>query len=454
MLPFTDLSPARDQEYLCEGMAEEIINALTRMPGLRVIARTSAFRFRGEHDLRKVGEALGVGTVLEGSVRTSGDRLRITAQLIDVADDSHIWSERFDRELVDVFAIQDEIAAAIVERLQLTLGTSQPAKRSTANVAAYEALLEARHHFSQFTPSAAERALACLQRALSHDPDFTDALVLHAFYHLMSAYMFADPHDVLPRARALAERALALDPNHAEAQATVAIVAVWMDRDWAGGERLSRRALALAPASARVHELFGLSALLGTGRLAEALAELDRAVELDPLSALYAGNRGRVLTCSRRFVDAEESCRRGLAIDPGQLLVQIELMYALTFQQRFQEAIDIGRRAIEVHGPTNAPLHALALALALSGEPDEARQLIEEAAERGSGRYQSPLTRALVHAACSEMEAAYEWVRRAADERDPLLMYLEVHPMFDGLRSDARYPDLARRMNLTEGVRP
>ena len=422
VLPFADMSAAKDQEYFCDGMAEEIINALTRMPGLRVIARTSAFRFRGEQDLRKVGEALGVGTVLEGSVRKSGNTLRITAQLIEVADDSHIWSERFDRELVDVFAIEDEIAAAIVEKLHLTFGSSQPAaKRSTANVAAYEALLEGRHHFSQFTPKAGERALACLRRALSLDPDYTDALVLHALYHVMSAYMFADPREVLPHARSLAGRALELDANHAEAQAAVAIVTVWMDRDWAEGERLFGRALALAPASARVHELYGLSALLGTGRLAEALAELDRAVELDPLSALYAGNRGRVLTCSRRFAEAEESCRRGLALDPGQLLVQIELMYALTFQRRFEEAVAVARRAIELHGPTNAPLHALAVSLALAGEHDEARRLLDDTAAAGSGRYQSPLTRALVHAACSEMDAAYECARRAIDERDPLL---------------------------------
>ena len=447
------MSADEENTYFSDGLSEEIINALTRLPGLRVIARTSAFRFRGEQDLRKVGETLGVRTVLEGSVRKAGQRLRITAQLIDVADDSHIWSERFDRELTDVFEIQDEISAAIVEKLHVSLGACESARRATVSVAAYDALLEGRHYFFQFTPKAAERALACVRRALSLEPDYPDALVLHAIYHVMVAYMFTDPREELPQVRALAERALALDPHHGEALATVAIATVWMDHDWAAGRDLFRRALELAPASARIHELYGLLSLLGTGQLADALLELDRAVELDPLSALYAGNRGRVLTCSRRFAEAEESCRRGLVLDPGQLLVQIELMYALTFQHKFAEAESIGRKAIEIHGRGKALLHALAVSLAVAGGRDQAWQLLQEGGGSGSSSYQSPLTRGLVHAVFSEMDAALPYVEQAIDQRDPMLWYLTVHPMFDALRADPCYPELRRRMNLSEGGR-
>ena len=451
VLPFADMSPAKDQEYLCEGMAEEIMNALTRLQGLRVIARTSAFRFRDEQDLRKVGEALGVDVVLQGSVRRADQRLRITAQLVDVGDDSHIWSERFDREMTDVFAIQDEIAGAIVKKLHVSLGTSEPSRRPTENVAAYEALVEARHFFSKFTPAAADRALVCLRRALSIDPDYPDALVMHAFYHVMMGYMFANPLEVLPLAKSLAERALELDPHHGEAQSAVAIAAMWTDWDWLACERHHRRALELAPASARTHELYGLSSPLVAGRFEEALAELDRAVELDPLSALYAGNRGRVLTCMRRFAEAEETCRRGLALDPGQLLVQVELIYALTFQERFEEAVAMGRKAIADNGLVKAPLNALVLALALAGDRDEAWQLLDAAGEAGRAAYRSPLTQGLVHAVCSEMDPAIACVQRAVDERDPLLWYLRVHPMFDVLRADPRYPELLRRMNLDNG---
>jgi TolB-like protein/Tfp pilus assembly protein PilF len=450
VLPFANMSADDENQYFSDGLAEEIINALTRLPGLRVIARTSAFRFRGEQDLRKVGEKLGVSTVLEGGVRKAGNRLRITAQLVDVTDDSHIWSERFDRELDDVFAIQDEISAAIVEKLHLSLGAGGPTTHQRTNLAAFEELLKGRYYFGQFTPKAGELALACVQRALSLEPDYPDALVLQAYYHVMLAYMFTDPREDLPQAKALAKRALQLDPRHGKAQAVLALVAVWMDRDWGRGERLFRHALELAPASARVHELFGLLSLLGTGRLAEALEELDRAVELDPMSALYAGNRGRVLTCSRRFAEAEDSCRRGLELDPGQLLVQTELIYALTFQDKFEEAEAIGRRAIESHGYGKAPLHALAVSLAVAGKRDEVRQILDNASQADGGLYQSPLTRGLVHASFSEMDEAFPQVEQAIDQRDPLLWYLWVHPMFDCLRADSRFPLLLERMELTD----
>ena len=193
VLPFVNMSADEENTYFSDGLSEEIINALTKVPGLRVIARTSAFRFRGEQDLRSVGETLGVSTVLEGSVRREGPRLRITAQLINVADDSHLWSERFDRELTDVFAIQDEIAAAIVARLHVSLIGVRPATRSTTNVEAYEALLEGRHHWNRFTPAGFEKALACYERALSLDPDYPDALVDMAHYHTGAAWMFTDP---------------------------------------------------------------------------------------------------------------------------------------------------------------------------------------------------------------------------------------------------------------------
>jgi TolB-like protein/Tfp pilus assembly protein PilF len=326
-----------------------------------------------------------------------------------------------------------------------------PARRQTENVAAYEALLEGRYHFFQFTPDAAERALECFRRALSFEPGYPDALVEHGFYHLMMAYMFSDPRDMLPHVRALAERALQFDPHHGEAQAAVAAMAVFWDRDWTASESAFRRAIELSPASAQVHALYGLCCLLGQGRFADALAELDRAIELDPLSALYAGNRGRVLTCSGRFAEAEESCRRGLALDPKQLLTQVELIYALLFQDKFEEAIAVGKRAIETHGPVNAPRQALALSHALAGQRDAAMRLVSEGAEAAGG-YRSPLALGLVHAAFSEMDEAFDCVEQSLEGRDLLLVYLNVHPMFDPLRGDSRFPSLVERVGLLPSV--
>ncbi|CAN5819242.1 hypothetical protein BH24ACI5_BH24ACI5_24650 [soil metagenome] len=445
VLPFVNMSADRENEYFGDGLAEEIINALSRLPGLRVIARSSAFRFRNEQDLRRIGEALRVRTVLEGSIRKSGNRLRIMAQLVDVADESHVWSERFDRALTDVFAIQDEIAATLVEKLQISLGTGAAATRAAPNLAAYEALIEGRHHWFQFTPAGAERALASFRRALVLDPDYPDALSSLAHYHTMAGWMFADPRQAMPQARVFAERALALDPTQGEAEMALAMFAIWMDRDWVAGEAHFRRALALTPASAIVHDVYGVLHLLGRGRMAEALTELNRAIDLDPLSALFAGNRGRILTCARRFAEAEASCRKGLAHDPGQLLAQVELTYALLFQARFDDATEVARRAIETHGPANAPTQALAAAYAFAGRRAEALQLLHDTAGVG---YRSPLALGLVHAACSEMDDAFTCIERSLDEHDPLLNYLAVHPVFDRFREDRRYPEVLRRMNL------
>jgi TolB-like protein/tetratricopeptide (TPR) repeat protein len=271
-------------------------------------------------------------------------------------------------------------------------------------------------------------------------------LAFFAFYHLTMAYMFEDPREMLPKVREYAHKALQVDSHHGEAQAAEAVVAVILDRDWSAGERLFQKAIELAPASARVHELYGLCCLLGRGQLDQALEELDLAIKLDPLSALYAGNRGRVLTCSRRFAEAQESCRRGLVLDSRQLLAQVELTYALLFDGKVEEAIAVGEQAIESHGPVNAPRQALALSYALAGRRREAFELVSD--EAGVG-YRSPLARGLVHAAFDEMDEAFACIEQSVEERDPLLMYSAVHPMFDNLRGDARYEDLLRRMNLS-----
>ena len=196
VLPFVNMSTDKEDAYFSDGLSEEIINALTKLPGLRVIARTSAFRFRGEQDLRKVGEALQVGTVLEGSVRKAGNRLRITAQLIDVADDSHIWSERYDREMTDVFAIQDEISAAIVDQLKVSLGGHPAAKRPIPKLAAYEAVLEGRHHWYRFAPADLTKALECFERAVAIDPGYAEAHVgLAHYYVVLAGLSLAEPRE-------------------------------------------------------------------------------------------------------------------------------------------------------------------------------------------------------------------------------------------------------------------
>jgi TolB-like protein/Tfp pilus assembly protein PilF len=452
VLPFANMSPDPENAYFSDGLAEEIINALTRLSRLRVIARTSAFRFRGEHDLRKVGAALGVSTVLEGSVRKAGDRLRITAQLVDVAGASHLWSERFDRDLTDVFAIQEEIAGAIVDRLNVSLGSSPgdggrppPATRS---VGAYEALLEGRHHWNTFTPAGAEKAVACFERALSLDPDYADVLVALAMHHSVVGWMFGEPRAAVGRMHALAARALARDPGHGDAHGALAFATLWSEWDWEGADRLFRRAISLAPASANNLGLYGVLCCLGRGAFDEAAAWVDRGIKLDPFAGRVTALEARVLLCRRRFADAEASARRALELDPGHPLVQWDLGYALVGQGRLDEALALVQEAMSAHGPVVIFVPLLGFIHALAGRRDEAMRLLRGLDGTPRTTFVPPVTAVAVYSALLELDAAFEWAETSVDRRDPMMIYLKVHPLFDRLRGDPRYPALLRRVNL------
>ena len=258
VLPFANMSADPEQEYFCDGMAEEIIDALARLDGLRVVARTSAFQFRGKgHDLREVGEKLRVKTVLEGSVRKAGKRLRINAQLISASDGYHLWSERYDRDMDDVFAVQDEIARTVVEKLKVKLLGEPDAplvKVSTTNLEAYNLLLEGRHHANRLSAAGFDRAIECFERALAIEPDYAPAYAGLAWVLGGGGFLgMAAPRDCRPKAREAAERALAVDPECAEAVSELAEVRAWYDWDFAGAEREYRRALDLGPGSAVVH---------------------------------------------------------------------------------------------------------------------------------------------------------------------------------------------------------
>lgn len=452
VLPFVNMSADAENAYFSDGLTEEIINALTKLPGLRVIARTSAFRFRGEQDLRKVGEALAVRAVLEGSVRRAGNRLRITAQLIDVRDDSHLWSERFDRELTDVFAVQDEIAAAIVEQLDPSLGGTEPGKRPgrrpTKSMEAYEALLEGRHHWNRFTPVGARKALECYERALALDPDYADALVDMALYDSVVAWMFSDPRDPLIRMNTLAAQALALDPDHGEAYGALAFGVLWSEWNWSAADRLFRRAIVLAPASANNLALYGVLYYLGQGAFEEATTYIGRGLELDPLAGRIRSLQGRVLTCERRFEEAEVWCRRALELDPAQLLTVLELVWALVFQHKTDEALAIVREAIDTHGTVKALTPLLGFVHAMAGRRDDAFHVLQSLDETGRTQYATPFTAVAVYAALGELDAAFEWAAKSIEERDLMMLYLRVHPVFEPLRADARYPQLLNRVNL------
>jgi eukaryotic-like serine/threonine-protein kinase len=333
VLPFTNMSGSTDDEYFSDGISEEITNVLTRMGGLRVAARTSAFAFKGaREDLRAVGEKLNVATVLEGSVRRAGNRVRVTVQLVDVVDGYHLWSERFDRELTDIFAIQDEIAAAVAEKLKVALAANVAGRGAagTSNLEAYDLYLQGRALQLQ-RGAGIFRGRELFERAVALDPEYVDALAMLAdSSRLMGLYGHAPPHDTMPRAKAAAENALRLRPDHAEALATLADVSMVYEFDEARAAEYWERALAADPGHTRAR---GERALWWMefyhGRMDDGVTECKRAVDGDPLNSWIAGMDAFVLALAGRAADAESEAMRALDLDADSFLAHWSLQVSL-----------------------------------------------------------------------------------------------------------------------------
>ncbi len=453
VLPFANMSAEKENEYFSDGLAEDIINALTQVPGLKVTARTSAFSFRGKDvKIAEIARELGVAHVLEGSVRKAGNRIRVTAQLIKAGDGFHVWSERYDRELIDVFAIQDEISAAIVDQLKVNLtgrGAQPLVKRATTNPAAYEAFLEGRHHWYRLTPSSVVKAREYFSRAAAIDPGYAPAHVGLAECFFMRASMGTEePRSVLPKVAEAARRALALDEANADAHSMLAHFYLLFEYNFSACEQHFRRALELAPASRHVRFPFAFWYLRGTGRFEDASQEMDRGVEQDPLAVNNHYGKASVLIMQRRYAAAAASIRRGLEIEPHYLVGMILFAYALASDGRFDEAIPAAERLVQIYGRWPVTLAAVGEVYAMAGRGEQAHQILGELEGFAQRTYVAANTLATLHAHLGNADAAIEWAGKAIEQRDPLILFLRYHPAFDGIRSDPRYPALLRQMNL------
>ena len=450
VLPFANMSNSPDDEYFSDGLAEEIINALTQIKDLKVIARTSAFAFKGKNeDIRKIAETLGVTNVLEGSVRRAGPRIRVTAQLIHAADGTHLWSQRFDREMTDVFAIQDEISAAIADQLRVSLFETPAAGRAPTKVAAYEAFLEGQYHWNKGTPTGFQKALECYGRALVIDPGYAPAYAGIAQSYIMPGISGrVEPRPFLLKARAAAERALALDPNLAEAHAMLGASIALLDYDWAASERHFLRALELNPSSFHVWGPYSTFWLVPQGRPDEAVAGLDRVLELDPLNRLADFSKGLYLYIGRRYEAAAGEIRKGLDLNPGFPIALNVLTAVYAFQGKFDEALSMAQREVQLSGGQPQPLWMMGLVLAMTGRAEEALRVLEDLQGLGRDSYVNPVQVASIYAQLGEKDAAFEWVEKAIEQRVHMLM-LKASPVWDPLRSDLRYTALLRRMNLS-----
>jgi serine/threonine-protein kinase len=451
VLPFTTEGPDHDTEYLGDGISESLINNLSQLPNVRVIARSSAFRYRGRAtDPVAVGKELGVQAVLTGRVAQRGDRLLISVDLVDVRHNRQLWGEQYNRKLADLLTVQDEISREITEKLRLRLSGEEKqrlTKRYTDNTEAYQAYLAGRYHWGRRTEDELKKAVDSFEQARAKDPAYALAYAgLADCYALMGDYGYLPPRDAFPKARAAAEHALQLDDSLAEAHTSLAFVKVQYDWDWAGAEREYRRALELNPNYATAHQWYSeyLSAM---GRHEEALREIRRAQELDPLSLIIHAVVGRALYFARRYDDAVAQCRSTVEMDPNFGVPHLFLGRAYVQQGKYEEALAEFEEFHRLSGGS-AILAEVGHAQVLAGRRDEARQLLKELTQDPQQGKVAAGRIAYVYVALGDRDQAFAWLEKAYDEHSDTLVFLRVEPRYDSLRSDPRFADLLRRVGL------
>ncbi len=453
VLPFSDMSAQKDQDYFCEGLAEEIINVLTRVTGLRVIARTSAFAVaRMGLDVREAGARLDVGSILEGSVRLSGQRVRVTAQLVTTSDGSHLWSERFDRELTDVLALEDEIAEAIAERLQVELKQNdRDQRRAEIDAEAHGLYLEGRYYFARGTPDALAQAKVCFERTIERDPNFALAFdSLAELYWYLGFFGNVPPREAFSQSTWHALRALELDDTLAETHALLGMLRKELDYNWPEVDRELRRARELNRESPLVRLRYAISGLLPHGRIDEAAVEVEAMLQSDPLSVFarwWVASMAYFGRCPERMIDEGQHM---IALDPTQFLGHWVVGMACIESGAPDEAVTALERAHELSGGIPFTLGFLAYAYGRAGRRDDACRLLEHTETIAAEDYVPPSTLALGHVGLDDWDAAFDWWNQAIEVRDPLIMPIKTFPFFDPVRGDPRYRAMLRKMNLLE----
>jgi eukaryotic-like serine/threonine-protein kinase len=446
VLPFVDMSPGQDQEYFTDGLSEELLNALAKIPELRVAARTSSFQFKGKAgDIESIGQRLKVATILEGSVRKAGNQVRITAQLVKVSDGFHLWSETYDRNLDDIFAVQDDIARSVAQALSVTLlGRSAPSSRSRAsNVQAYNLYLQGKHLTGRPSPENLRKAISYYEQALRLDPGYALAWVGLASAHTAQADQGqVAAADGYRKARELVEKALSLEPNLPEAYAALGWIRKSYDWDWSGADEAYKRALELDPGNAVV--IRGAAALASNlGRFDEAIELGRRAVELDPLSVASQTNLGIAALYAGRLSEAEAAVRKALELNPENLNGHQQLALIHLAQGRPEAALAETEKTAAA-SPWRR--YGLALAYQALGRKTEADRALAEFLEKD--REIAAFQIGEVYAFRGERDRAFEWLERAYAQRDPGLSEIKGDPLLKGLEGDPRYRALLAKLGL------
>jgi adenylate cyclase len=452
VLSFVNMSADPENEYFCDGLAEELLNALAKIENLKVAARTSSFSFKGKSvNVDEIGRALHVNSVLEGSVRKSGNRLRITVQLVNATDGYHLWSERYDREMKDIFDVQDEITLAVVEALKVKLlGELPQIEPPTQNTGAYELYLKGRSLLYQRGLSIA-KAIECFEQAVALDSEYAQAWAGLADGYTTSAYSgFHRAIEAMPRALEAARRALELDSDLAEAHSALACASLLYDLDYDLAEQELRRALELNPQYPQAVAWQGLFMLQWiSGREQEGREVILQLVELDPLSA-YAN----IILCfydvsSGRISEAVEHGKRGVELDPKSYLAHWGYSVALEYDGQYEEAVAICARALSMSGRHSWALMTLASTYAAWGKPEQARAVFRELKARSEREYIQPAMLAAAAAAVGEIDRAVAFAQQALDDKDPLFVLLaRTWPDYNNVRTDSRFRKIVGQLGL------
>lgn len=454
VLPFVNMSNDPEQEYFSDGMAEEVINSLAHLKELHVAGRTSSFQFKGKNiDLREVGKKLGVRNVLEGSVRKQGNRLRITAQLISVADGYHLWSEKYDREINDMFAIQDEIAIAITEKLLITLLETDRDKitRSyTQNTEAYELYLKGRFFLSR-RGTALVTSIECFKKAIAIDPGF--ALAHSAYANavlLLATYGLVSPGQVMAIAKQSAEKALHLDPSLSQPYCFLGYYYTCYEWNWPEGKKNFLKSLELNPRYAEGHFRYAWNYLACVeGRFEEAETHGKIAIQIDPLSSICYASYSLVLHGAGKYKEALAVCRSGIEIDANSFLCHINAGRTQLNLKLYQEAIDSYEMAMKLSNRHHFTVNGLIWTYCITGAFDKARQLMNELKERSKTEYIAKTVTGISAAYLGDLDEAFDFLDTALNDREPILLILKYDPLIPpALRDDPRFEKILQRIGF------
>ena len=451
ILPFANISPDPADEYFSDGMTDELIAVLSKIGGLRVVARTSVMRFKGEKaTANRIGQELKVGSLIEGSVRKSKDQVRITVQLVDTESEVQLWTETYNRNLQDIFSVQSDIAQQVAKALEVRLGVRENSalrREQTQNPEAYSFYLKGRHRWNLRSENEINRAIKYFEEAIGRDPGYALAYAgLADCYSILGYYAFRRPVAVYPRAKELAEKALSLNESIAEPHASLGEVLMQYFFDWKKAGSELDRALELNPSYATAH-FWRATHHMALGRTDDSLTQVRKAVELDPLSMIILTDAARNLYLARRYDEAINQYQRSLDVDPNFPIAHKGLAEVYAQIGKYDEAVSEIERAIALSGRSIFILDDLGYIYARAGKREDASKVLEDLDKLANDEYVPSYGRAVICAALGNKEDAMNWLEKAYDERN-FLVYLKVDPAFDTLRKEERFLSLLDKMGL------